>query len=100
MPPALENELKAESTEDNDAFYAYLEDDDNFSLMFPNEDVWAAPFVTGYRYNIRWGTGLDVEDMDMHLSDRWETDDNQVVFHSRHIDVREEINFYDIDTGN
>lgn len=100
MPPVLENELKAVSADDNDAFYNYLEDDSNFSLIFPNKDVWAAPFVTGYRYNIRWGTGLDVEEMDMHLSDRWEREDNQVVFHSRHIDVREEINFYDMDTGN
>lgn len=24
---------------------------------------WAAPFITGKRYNIRWGTGLDFEQM-------------------------------------
>lgn len=35
----------------------------------------------------------------MHLSDRWETSDQYVLLHSTHIDAREEINFYDLDTG-
>lgn len=100
MPPTLENDLKGEEDDNNDAFYDYLEDDSHYSLMWPVKEVWAAPFVTRYRYNIRWGTGLDVESLNMHLSERWEEDDHSVVFHSRHIDVREQINFYDIDTGN
>lgn len=64
------------------------------------KNVWAAPFVTSKRYNIRWGTGLDFEGMQMHLSDRWTEDDFYVLLHSTHIDVREEINFYDMATGN
>ena len=63
------------------------------------KNTWAAPFVTGKRYNIRWGTGLDFESMQMHLSDRWTNSDLIVYFHSTHIDVREEINFYDMATN-
>ena len=37
--------------------------------------------------------------MKMHLSERWSENDFEVFLHSTHIDVREEINFYDIDSG-
>jgi len=35
----------------------------------------------------------------MHLSDRWTEADAHVLLFSTHIDVREEINFYDIASG-
>jgi hypothetical protein len=95
----MENDLKSESEDDNDAFKAYIENDANYSHMFMVENTWAAPFVTNQRYNIRWGTGLDFENMNMHLSERWTENDAHVLLHSTHIDVREQINFYDIATG-
>jgi hypothetical protein len=100
LPLSFENDLKAEADDNNDAFQEYIENDANFSQLWMVKNIWAAPFVTGKRYNIRWGTGLDFEDMKMHLSDRWSDSDFTVYFHSTHIDVREEINFYDISTGN
>lgn len=63
----MENDLKSESEDDNDAFKAYIENDANYSHMFMVENTWAAPFVTNQRYNIRWGTGLDFENMNMHF---------------------------------
>jgi hypothetical protein len=47
---------------------------------------WAAAFVTSKRYNIRWGTGLDFEAMNMQLSSRWTDLDKHVLFMSTHID--------------
>ena len=96
---SFEKSLKEQSDDNNDAFQAYIEDDNNFSQLWMVKNIWAAPFVTGKRYNIRWGTGLDFEDMQMHLSERWLDSDFHVMLHSTHIDVREEINFYDMDTG-
>lgn len=98
--PIKETELKEASDDELDVFKAYIEDDDQFSQLWMIKKVWAAPFVTSYRYHIRWGKALDFDFMAMHLSDRWQTTDKSVIFHSKHIDVREEINFYNMDNGN
>jgi hypothetical protein len=65
-----------------------------------HEDVWAAAFVTGKRYHVHWGTALDFDTMTMTLSNRWTAADEPVRFHSTHIDVRQAINFYDVNNGN
>ena len=52
-------------------YTTYIEDDANFANLFMVQNTWAVPFVTNKRYNIRWGTALDFETMNMHLSDRW-----------------------------
>jgi len=34
--------------------------------------AWAVPFVTGHKYKISWGyTGLDFDQMQVDLSERW-----------------------------
>lgn len=86
---SYENDLKAQEEDNNDAFSEYLNNDDNFAQLWMVKNTWAAPFVTGKRYTIRWGTGLDFENMNMHLSDRWTDSDFTVYLHSTHIDVRE-----------
>ena len=98
-----EKELKDVDDVDNAAFTDYLEDDSNFSALWMDKKKnWAVPFVTNWRYTIRFGKqdssnkGLDFELMQMHLSDRWTSDDFHVLFHSRHVDVREQINFYNM----
>lgn len=58
-----ENELKALQEDNNDDFKAYLENDANYSNLWMVENIWAVPFVTGKRYNVRWGKGLDFEEM-------------------------------------
>lgn len=73
-----------------DPLQDYYDDNANYARLFTNPpDTWAVPFVTGYRYAIRFGEALDFETMKMHLSDRWTTDDFFVLFYSKHVDVRE-----------
>ena len=55
--------------------------------------------MTKHRYNIHFGNFLDFTDITMNLSDLWEVEDGIVMFHSRHVDPREEINFYDVNDG-
>jgi hypothetical protein len=43
---------------------AHLDDEGNYSVvpfkekLLPN-NAWAMPFVTGHRYRVHWGEGLD-----------------------------------------
>jgi len=90
MTTTLEEDLKEQSTKDNNVWQAYIDDNNNnFSDLFMVKNKWAAPFVTEKRYYIRWGLGLDFEDMSMHLSDRWTSADKHVLFLSTHVDQRE-----------
>lgn len=57
------------------------------------------PFVTGHKYHIHWGIGLDFERMYVTLSDRWTADDNVINFHTNYTDVRETFNITDTSTG-
>ena len=57
----------------------------------PNK-AWAMPYVTGHRYRIHWGEGLDFEQMDFELSTRWEVDDEPILINLNYTDVREAIN--------
>jgi hypothetical protein len=90
-----EKELKDVVDEKNAAFTVYLEDDANFSNLWMVKKTWAVPFVTNWRYTVRFGKqdssnkGLDFEQMQMHLSARWTEEDFHILFHSRHVDVRE-----------
>jgi hypothetical protein len=51
------------------------------------------PYVTGHRYRVHWGEGLDFTRMKVEVSERWEEDDNSVRFSMNFTDVREAINF-------
>lgn len=84
----------------------YLDDDarEHTSQIFFKEKLkpangWAVPFVTGHKYHIHWGIGLDFERMYVTLSDRWTADDNVINFHTNYTDVRETFNITDTSTG-
>ena len=55
--------------------------------------------MTGHKYHIHWGIGLDFEQMYVTLSDRWTEDDAVLVFHTNYTDVRETFNITDTATG-
>ena len=50
------------------------------------------PYVTGHRYRIHWGEGLDFERMDFELSERWEENDKPILINLNFTDAREAIN--------
>jgi len=58
----------------------YLEDDSNYGGMefrfkLDPANGWATPFVTGHKYKIHWGTGLDFEEMQILMSEEWKPED-------------------------
>jgi len=62
--------------ERGDAYETYIDNDDNYSLVKfkdkqkPNNG-WAMPYVTGHRYRVHWERGLDFDQMDFEVSERW-----------------------------
>ena len=99
FPTDLEADLKAVSPDNNDAFDDYYLNQDNWEKRWFNK-AWAVPFVTGKRYALRFGNYLDFYDMTMNLSEIWQPGDSTVYLYSKHVDVREQINFYAVDKGN
>ena len=52
----------------------------------------AVPFVTGHRYHIHWGTGLDFTKFRVDVSDRWTEDDKNIYFTTNYTNIREAFN--------
>ena len=56
-------------------YETYLETVENFSSVHfkegPPGNGWAVPYVTGHRYRVHWGEGLDFTKMKMEVSERW-----------------------------
>lgn len=53
---------------------------------------WAVPFVTGHRYKIHWvRTGVDVTQMQLSLSERWQEQDKSIYLVHNFTDKRAEI---------
>jgi hypothetical protein len=53
-----------------------LDDEVNYSVVLFKSKLkpamgWAMPFVTGYKYRVHWGEGLDWERMKIEVSERW-----------------------------
>ena len=77
---------------------AHLDDEGNYSVvpfrdkLKPN-NAWAMPFVTGHRYRVHWGEGLDFTQMAVEVSERWEEEDNYAWFSTNFTDAREAVNF-------
>ena len=71
-------------------------------LFKPKKDPmngWATPFVTGHKYKIHWGmTGIDFEQMQYSMSERWEVTDQAIYFVHNFSDIRAEVNF-SVSTG-
>jgi len=65
---------------------AYLDDQSNYGIVpykqKKDPDGWAMPYVTGHRYRLHWGSGLDFDKLTVEPSIMWtETDlDVRMVF--------------------
>ena len=55
-------------------------------------DAWAAPYVTGHRYRIHWGEGLDFDRFNFDLSEKWEPTDKNMLINMNFTETREAIN--------
>lgn len=53
---------------------------------------WAVPYVTGHRYRLTWANDLDFTQMDVEVSERWATGDEDLLFVLPFVDAREAIN--------
>ena len=76
---------------------AYLDDKENYSNVpfkpkLKPTNGWAMPYVTGHRYRIHWGSGLDFTRMKVEVSERWEEIDRDIYFNTNFTDTREAIN--------
>lgn len=83
---------------------AFLEDTSNRSEIFWKEKLkpnngWAVPYVTGHRYRLTWANDLDFTRMDVEISDRWATGDQQAMFVIPFVDAREAVNVTRQDSG-
>ena len=65
--------------------------------------AWAIALVTGHKYRIHWGYGLDFMKMQVDLSPLWKPTDKDVYIIHNFTDLRSKIDFYTggdhIDTG-
>ena len=53
------------------------------------DDSWTLPFVTGHKYKIHWSSsGVDFEQMQIDLSERWQPTDRSVYLIMNYTDVR------------
>lgn len=41
-------------------------------------NAWTAVYVTGHKYRFHFGTGINFENLDMEMSERWETYDKDI----------------------
>ena len=82
----------------------FIDDHSNRSEIIWKEKLkpmkgWAVPYVTGHRYRLTWANDLDFTRMDIEISDRWATGDNEVLFVLPFVDAREAINVTRKDSG-
>jgi len=82
---------------DNVTLAAYIENRTNYGTIEfkPKKDPmngWATPFVTGHKYIFHFGlTGLDFEQVQLTMSQRWEDTDKPIYLVHNFTDVREAI---------
>lgn len=87
-------EVKAKELED------YKKDGKNYStvpfkLKKDPSNGWATPFITGHKYKIHFGkTGLDWDQAQFQLSDRWVPEDKSIYFVHNFTDQRATIDSY------
>ena len=51
------------------------------------------PYVTGHKYRVHWRRGLDFDQMQFEVSERWETTDKNILFNMNFTETREAVNF-------
>ena len=53
---------------------------------------WAIPFVTGHKYKISWGPGLDFDKFEIDLSEKWQYSDKNIIIMHNFTNVRAAFN--------
>ena len=82
---------------DNETLEAYILNQENYGTIafkpkLKPKNSWAVPMITGHKYKIHWGTtGLDFEQMQLSLSQRWEETDRPIYIVHNFTDGREAI---------
>jgi hypothetical protein len=67
----------------------YIGDLENYTSYPWLKSGWTVPFVTGHKYKISWGNnGLDWDQMQVGLSERWAESDKSIYFVHNFTDVR------------
>ena len=62
----------------------------NFRPRRDPTNHWAVPIVTGHKYRLSWGdTGLDWEQIQLTMSERWEETDKPIYFVANYTDRRD-----------
>ena len=83
-----------------DQLTAYQKDLSNYdetciTILKDPSYSWALPYVTGHKYRIFWDKGqLDMTNMKIEISTRWEPTDKYVEFNLPYVDKREDIDFF------
>jgi len=73
----------------NENLEVYTDNGDNYTSYPWLKSGWTVPFVTGHKYKISWGNnGLDWDQMEVELSERWVDSDKSVYFVHNFTDVR------------
>jgi hypothetical protein len=77
----------------------YLLDKNNYGSMefrfkLDPRNGWATPMVTGHKYKIHWGTGLDFEEMQLLMSEQWQETDKSIYLVHNWTDIREAIDVH------
>jgi len=71
----------------------YLADKSNYGkydwrIKLDPSASWPVSFVTGHKYKIHWGTGLDFEQMKFMMSEMWVPEDKSIYLVHNWTDVR------------
>ena len=77
---------------------AYLFNKSNYGNIIWKKgiDTYAAPYVTGHKYKVHFGqTGLDFEQLQLVVSERWKPTDKPIYMVHNHTDVRANITITD-----
>jgi hypothetical protein len=88
-----------EDTLSDDDRLTYLDDEDgsrysniDFKAKLDPVDGHAVPFVTGNRYHIHWGSGIDFTEFKVTRSNGWLGTDLPISFVTNHTEIREAFN--------
>ena len=90
------NDIQAR--EANGTLEDWLDSEDNYSIVIFKKKLkpgngWAMPYVTGRTYRVHWRSGLDFEQMQFEMSERWEETDLNTFFNMNFTETREAVNF-------
>ena len=81
---------------------AYLDDKTKYGAIIWKKDyeTWAAAYVTGHKYKVHWGqAGIDWEQVQLRVEERWQETDKAIWMVHNHTDVRSNITVTDSTLG-